>query len=105
MFLQCYFLCHVLKVIIFTKLDLKLPKLLLQKIAKSLSAGAFPLNPRIPSGGWGLSPHTRKYSPHIANFWLCTWLVVSTRDTNAFHQIFLSVTTHKYRYIYKKVGA
>ena len=37
--------------------------------------------------------------PLVANFWPCTWLVVGTRNVNALHQNFLSITSTK------KVGA
>ena len=52
-----------------------------------------------PDSQWlpaaGLCPHTRKHIPPIANFWLCSWLVVSTRIANALRQNFWSMTSTK----------
>ena len=52
-----------------------------------------------PDSQWlpaaGLCPHTRKHIPPIANFWLCSWLVVSIGIANALHQNFGSMTSTK----------
>ena len=73
--------------------------LLLQKHCKIFERWGLCL--QTPNGlpAAGLRPHTQKHSPLIANFWFCTWLVVSTRNANALNKKFL--VNHKY----KKVGA
>ena len=52
-------------------------------------------------GRWGLRSHTEKHSPPIVNFWLCAWLVVSTRNANALYQNFLSISRTK-KYVNKR---
>ena len=61
--------------------------------------GALPPDPQqlLVAGG---CPHTKKYNPLIANFWLCTWLVVSTRNANVLHQNFSSITSTK-KYVHE----
>ena len=76
----------------FIKLGLKLSYC--KKIAKSSNAGGLAPRPPMASGGWGL-PHTEKHNPSIANVWLCTWLVVSTRNANALHQNFSTIISTK----------
>ena len=43
----------------------------------------------------GSAPILQSISLPIANFWLCTWLVVSTRNANALHQNFSSIASTK----------
>ena len=69
--------------------------LLLQKNCKIFEC--WRLCPQTPNGFWrlGSAPHTQKLSPPIANFWFCTWVVVSTRNANALNQNFSSITSTK----------
>ena len=79
-------------------------KLLLQKKFQSFRAlGALPPDPQWPPAA-GIRPHwpTQKHSPPIASFWLRTWLVVSTRNTNALHQIFSPIPSTK-NYVHERV--
>ena len=66
-----------------------------KNIAKSSNAGSFVPKPPMASGGWGFCLHTKKHNPPVANFWLCTWLGVSTKNANALHQNFSSITSTK----------
>ena len=52
--------------------------------------GAWPPDPQwlLAAGG---CPHTEKHNPSVANVWLCTWLVVNTRNANALHQNFSTI--------------
>ena len=56
--------------------------------------GALPPDPQWLTVAGGC-PHTKNHNPLVANFWLCTWIVVSTRNANALHQNFLSITSTK----------
>ena len=72
--LRCQFLCHVLKVLFFIKIALKL-SYFCKEMQKFQALGALPPDPVPPaaggfaprpplaSGGWGLHPQTLKTAP------------------------------------------
>ena len=66
-------------------------KLLLQNLRM---LGALPPDLQwLPAAGG--CPHTKKHYSLVAIFWLCPWLVVSTRNANELHQNFSSITSAK----------
>ena len=69
-------------------------KLLLQKNCTIFECWG--LWPQTPNGfqQLGVAP-TLKSATLVANFWLCTWLVVSTKNANALHQNFSPITSTK----------